>query len=209
MPWIILGIITSYLIGSIPTAFLFGKILKGIDIRKFGSGNIGATNALRVLGKGAGIAVLIIDVIKGAFPVIFIGDIILAKGVSLPSDILRILLGIACVFGHNWTVFLNFKGGKGVASTFGILIGLSLRISGFGIILGLTILTWVVTFISFRIVSLSSVIAAVALPAFMFLFNRSKGLIIFSFLIALFIILRHTPNLKRLFKGQESRLHFK
>ena len=205
---IILAVIISYLIGSIPTAYIFGRVLKGIDIRKFGSGNVGATNAFRVLGKRAGIAVLFIDVLKGIFPVIFIGDYILLKGPIIPSlDILRIILGLSCVAGHNWTLFLNFKGGKGVATTFGVLIGLSFKVYGFGMVLGLVILTWLITFIFVRIVSVSSVLAGIATPIFMILFNkRSKGLIFFGILVAIFIILRHLPNLKRFFQGKEKKL---
>jgi len=210
---LILAIAISYLVGSMPTAYIFGRLLKGIDIRNFGSGNVGATNALRVLGKGAGITVLFIDLLKGLLPVVFIGDYILFKGTELPSDVLRIVLGFCSILGHNWTVFLNFKGGKGVATTFGVLIGLALKIYGFNIILGLIILVWFLSFFVTRIVSISSVLAGITFPILMVLFKHSKGfsngLIFFSFLAAIFIILRHLPNLKRVVQGKEPRLTLK
>ena len=89
MPWIIPGIIISYLVGSIPTAYLFGRVLKNVDIRKFGSGNVGATNAMRLLGKKAGITVLLIDIIKGTLPVIFLADYILLTQPNFPAEFLR------------------------------------------------------------------------------------------------------------------------
>src|SRR3989338_6731967 len=113
MPWIILGICISYFIGSLPTAYIFGRVLKGIDIRKFGSGNVGATNALRVLGKPAGIAVLVLDIFKGVVAVLFLGNIIATRITGIPDVTLRVLLGFSCISGHNWTIFLRFKGGKG------------------------------------------------------------------------------------------------
>jgi glycerol-3-phosphate acyltransferase PlsY len=108
MPWIILGILVSYFIGSIPVAYLFGRLLKGIDIREFGSGNVGATNALRVLGKGAGITVLVLDILKGFIAVVFLGNFVAIKA-GIPEVTTRILLGLSCICGHNWTIFLRFE----------------------------------------------------------------------------------------------------
>ncbi|MDD5431799.1 MAG: glycerol-3-phosphate 1-O-acyltransferase PlsY [Candidatus Omnitrophica bacterium] len=209
MLWIILGIIVSYFIGSTPTAYLAGKLLKGIDIRKHGSGNVGATNALRVLGKRAGIIVLLIDCLKGVIPVVFISDIILSKMPGFNPELVRILFGVSSILGHNWTVFLNFKGGKGVATTFGVLIGLSFRIQGFALILGLVILSWFVTFFISRIVSLASLVSALIFPVLAIFLNHSRALLIFSLLTASFIIVRHKSNLKRLLQGKEPRLSFK
>jgi len=210
---IIIGIILSYLVGSIPTAYLFGKVLKGIDIRNFGSGNMGATNALRVLGKKAGITVLFIDIVKGLVAVVVLGDFVIAKTGIIDTNIIRIILGIAGIAGHNWTIFLGFKGGKGVATTFGVLIGLSLRIEGFAAILGIVILIWFVTFLTVRMISVASVICALAFPLCILLFRQAKGfqpsLVYFSFLSALFIVIRHLPNLKRVIQGKEPRLSFK
>jgi len=209
MLWIILGIIVSYLIGSIPTAYIFGRVLKGIDIRKFGSGNVGATNALRVLGKGPGIAVLVLDILKGFLPVIFLGNFLRSRIAFIPDETLRLILGLSCICGHNWTIFLGFKGGKGIATTFGVLLGLSLKITGLKLILGLVVLTWLVIFIIVRIVSVASVLAGIALPIYIILFKQPKVLIFASILLCIFIILRHKTNLKRVFQGKEPRLNFK
>lgn len=208
MPWIILAILISYLIGSIPTAYIFGRLLKGIDIRKFGSGNVGATNALRVLGKGPGITVLFLDILKGFVSVFFLGNLLALKVAGLSDESLRIILGLVCISGHNWTIFLGFKGGKGIAATFGVLLGLALKIAGLKVILGLIILTWLVTFIMLRVVSVASVLAGIALPIYMILFKHSHILIFSSIILSFFIILRHKSNLKRFFQGKEQRLTF-
>jgi len=208
MLWIILGIIISYLIGSIPTGYIFGRLLKGLDIRKFGSGNVGATNVLRVLGKWPGISVLILDVLKGFLPIIFLGNFIFPR-TTVSAEILYISLGISCIAGHNWTVFLGFKGGKGIATTLGVLLGLALKITGLNLILGLLILTWLLVFTLTRIVSFASIISALSLPLYMLLFKQSWIMISSSIILSIFVILRHKSNLIRLFQGKESRLTFK
>jgi len=206
MLWIILAITISYLIGSIPTAYIFGRLLKGIDIRKFGSGNVGATNALRVLGKPAGITILILDILKGFLVVVFLGNFIALRMMDISSETLRIILGLSCICGHNWTLFLKFKGGKGVATTFGVLLGLAIKIAGLKLVVGLAILTWLVIFIITRIVSLASVLTGISLPIYMMFFKQSFSLISLSIILSIFILLRHRANLKRLFQGKESRL---
>ncbi len=206
MVWIIIGIIISYLIGSIPTAYIFGYLLKGTDIRKFGSGNVGATNAFRTLGKWAGITVLLLDILKGFIVVFFLGNIPLLENTPLQDEVRRIILGLACIFGHNWTVFLKFKGGKGVATTLGVLLGLSLKVAGLEAVLGLALLTWVLVFALSRIVSLASLITSFSFPIYMFFFKQSGFLIFISILLAAFIILRHKANLKRILQGKEKPL---
>ena len=206
MPWIISGIIVSYLIGSIPTAYIFGRLLKGVDIRKFGSGNVGATNAVRVLGKPAGITVLILDILKGFLVVFFLGDFIVSKGMYTSAELLRTALGISCICGHNWTAFLRFKGGKGVATTFGVLLALGIKVGGVGLVVGLAIATWLVVFLLMRIVSLASVVTAISLPVYMIIFKQSYALISLGVILSLFIILRHKSNLKRIFQKQEKKL---
>ena len=205
MQWIILGIIASYLIGSVPTAYIFGRLLKGIDIRKFGSGNVGATNALRVLGKGPGAAVLILDILKDFIVVVYLGDFIIARSALISTEALRIILGLSCISGHNWTVFLQFKGGKGVATTLGVLLGLSVKIVGVKLILAIA-LTWFVVFLIARIVSVASVATGIAIPIYMLIFKQSLILILSGALLCIFIILRHVSNLKRFFQGKEKRL---
>ena len=206
MAWIIITIIGSYFLGSVPTAYIFGKLAKGIDIRKFGSGNVGATNAIRILGKGPGVTVLILDILKGCAAVILLGNLAAAKVAFISDELLRIILGISCICGHNWTIFLRFKGGKGVATTFGVLIALAVKISGFKIILGMTVLTWFVVFLIARIVSLASLLSGLALPLYMVLFKQSRILIVAGIILSIFIILRHKSNLKRILQGKEPRL---
>jgi len=206
MLWIILGILISYLIGSIPTAYIFGRALKRIDIRKFGSGNVGATNALRVLGKPAGIVVLVLDILKGFVTVFFLGNIIVARITGISDITTRVLLGLSCICGHNWTIFLKFKGGKGMATTLGVLLGLTVKVAGLKLIFALVILTWLVVFIITRIVSLASILSGITLPVYMFLFKQPRILICSSVLLSMFIILRHKSNLKRIFEGKEPRL---
>lgn len=205
MPWIITGILSSYLIGSIPTAYIFGRILKGIDIRKHGSGNVGATNAFRVLGKGYGITILLLDMFKGFVVVVFLGAFLSTKIAGAPAVSLRIGLGICCIFGHIWTVFLRFKGGKGVATTLGVFLGLSVVAVGMKLFL-CVILTWLLVFIITHIVSIASVVAAISLPIYLLLFNQPRVLIYSGILLCLLIVIRHKSNLKRFFQGKEPRL---
>ncbi|MBU0503746.1 MAG: glycerol-3-phosphate 1-O-acyltransferase PlsY [Candidatus Omnitrophota bacterium] len=205
MLWIIPALLVSYLIGSIPTAYIFAKVLKGIDIRKTGSGNVGATNAARILGKKTAIVILSLDILKGLLPVIFLGDLI-SPQVGLNQEVLRIMLGFSSIAGHNWTIFLGFRGGKGIATTLGVLLGLTVRLAGLKIVLIWVIITWVIAFIPFRIVSLASVISGLSLPVYSVLFKQSKIIFISSIVITVFIILRHKSNLQRLFQGKENRL---
>ena len=209
MLWIIVALLASYFLGSIPTAYLFGKVLKGIDIRKVGSGNVGATNAMRALGRGPGVVVLVLDILKGFITVIFLGNYFADKITLLQAQNLFILMGLCCICGHNWTVFLQFKGGKGIATTFGVLLGLAFKVSGLNIVIELIILIWFIVFFSFRMVSLASISAAVALPTLSLFFRQPLGLVLVSFLLCIFVIFRHKPNLERIFQGKEPRLYFK
>ncbi len=206
---IILGIIISYLIGSIPTAYIFGYLLKGIDIRKFGSGNVGATNVLRVLGRAPAITVLALDIFKGLAAAVFIADFIALKSLPIPPETLRVILGFSCIAGHNWTIFLGFKGGKGVASTLGVLLGLAARIAGFNLVFGLVILTWFAVFIPSRIVSLASLASGLSIPVYMVIFRQSRMMVISGIAIAIFIVLRHKANIRRILQGKELRTSFK
>lgn len=198
------ALIFSYLLGSIPTAYLVGKFTKGIDIRQHGSGNVGATNAFRILGKGPGIFVLVFDIIKGFLAVVVIGNV-LGLGDKI---IYRLLLGLAVISGHNWTLFLNFKGGKGIATTLGVLIGLTVKFpSLFPVVIGSTIV-WFIAFSISRYVSLSSIIAAISLPIFMFLTRQQLEMIVMGIVFSAFVIVRHRPNISRLLAGTETRMKF-
>jgi len=206
MLWTIAALLLSYLLGSIPTAYLLGKAIKGIDIRKVGSGNVGATNALRVLGKGAGITVLFLDIFKGFAAVILLADFFITKPHLWQEQNLRILMGLGCICGHNWSIFLQFKGGKGIAATFGALLGLAMKVPGLNIVIGWIILTWLLVFLASRMVSLASIIAALTLPIFCLFFKQPFPLTAVSLLLCIFVIIRHKANLARIFQGKESRL---
>jgi glycerol-3-phosphate acyltransferase PlsY len=190
----------SYLVGSIPTAYIFGKLIKGIDIREHGSGNVGATNAFRVLGKGPGTAVLIIDVFKGIIAVVVVA------GFLAPYALGLIAAAVAAVCGHNWTCFLNFKGGKGIATTLGVLIGLTVAIPEARPAVALCVLSWSLCFAVTGIVSISSLIAAVFLPVLMLVFNVPTSVVLLSVVFCVFVVFRHRPNIHRILIGQEPKV---
>jgi len=198
-----ISVVLAYLIGSIPVAYIFGRMLKGLDIREHGSGNMGATNAFRVLGKGPGTIVLILDIVKGIIPVTF-----LANAFGLGDALSLVIISVAAVAGHNWTIFLGFKGGKGMATSLGVLIGLAIQLPGLRIVLGLATLTWLVLFIIFGYVSLASIAAAVALPILMVAFEAPFPMKAMAIVLCIFIVFRHSANIRRLAKGQENRVSF-
>jgi len=198
---IAVSIILSYLLGAIPTGYLAGKMIKNIDIRQHGSKNMGATNVMRILGKGPGIAVLLIDILKGILPIVLCANIF-----DLREPLVLVAIGVASVIGHNWTVFLGFKGGKGVATTLGVLIGLSIEISGIRPVLAFTVGIWILLFFIFGYVSLASIAAGVALPILMVYFNAPFALKVMSIFLCIFIVFRHRSNISRLVSGQENRI---
>ncbi len=198
-----ISVVLSFLIGSIPVAYIFGRVLKGLDIREYGSGNMGATNAFRVLGKGPGTIVLILDIIKGIIPVTLVSN-----AFGLVDALSLVIIGVATVAGHNWTVFLGFKGGKGMATSFGVLIGLAIQFQGLRIVLLWVTMTWLALFLLFGFVSLASITAAVFFPILMVVFFEPFPLIIMSIVLCVFIVFRHRSNIKRLAKGQEPRVSF-
>ena len=200
---LIIGMLLSYLIGSIPTAYVFGKVYRGIDIREHGSGNVGATNAFRVIGKFPGTIVLLLDVLKGVLPIMVIGNVF-----GLEDAFSRILLGLAVVSGHNWTVFLKFKGGKGIATSLGVLIGLAVQFSSLRFVLLICLLTWACVFLATGYVSLASVIASIILPIAIFFTNQSPAIIVLGVVFCGFVVSRHRTNIKRLLEGSESRVRF-
>lgn len=195
------SIVVTYLIGAIPTAYIFGRVLKNLDIRKHGSGNVGATNAFRVFGKGPGVAVLIIDIVKGIIPTTLVADIF-----GLTDPLALVIIGLVAVAAHNWTVFLNFKGGKGIATSLGVLIGLTIQIPGLRSVLFCVLLSWITIFLVFGYVSLASIFAAVVLPSSMVIVNAPFVLIVMSIVLCTFIVFRHRTNITRLLQGKESRV---
>lgn len=198
---LVVGIIVGYLIGSIPTAYIFGKLLKGIDIRQYGSGNVGATNVFRVLGKIPGFIVLALDIYKGFWVVGIVSEVL---GLILVWE--RVILSLAVVVGHNYTIFLGFKGGKGVATSLGALIGLSFRIPSICPVLLVTMGVFLTVFLLSRIVSLSSLIAATCLPLLMFLTHQPVEIRVLGVIFAMFVIYRHKANIVRLMSGQEPKV---
>jgi glycerol-3-phosphate acyltransferase PlsY len=199
--YIVIAVFLGYLFGSIPSAVWVGKIFHGIDVREHGSGNAGATNVIRVLGWKTGIPVIIIDVAKGwlaaYLPVLFT----LSEKGSGQLTGLQIITGLAAIIGHIYPVFAGFRGGKGVGSTFGVLLALHplLTLCCLGVFL-------LVLFIT-GYVSVSSMSAGLAFPVLLFtLFNTPSLLFkIFSVFIAIALILTHKKNIKRLLNGEESR----
>lgn len=197
-------IATSYLIGSISPSIILGKILKGIDIREHGSGNAGSTNAFRVLGKWAGITVLLLDIFKGYFAVKFT-SLLAGENTIISSTLIYILSGFAAVTGHVWTLFHSFKGGKGVNTATGVLLALIPipTVLAAGIFLIALLIT--------RYVSLGSMLASLSLPIIL-LIQRQRGinvpleLIIFTLVISAFIIYTHRANIKRLMRGEENKV---
>ena len=198
---LVLALWVSYFLGAVPTAYIFGRVYKGIDIRKHGSGNVGATNVFRVLGKWPGIVVLVLDILKGVLAVTLVGDIF-----GLTQVWHRVVLALVVVSGHNWTVFLDFKGGKGIAASLGALIGLTLKIAVIRPVLFFTLLVWLVCFLSTGFVSLASIVAGVFLPVIMVLTNQEFPLVVLGAILCVFVVVRHRPNIKRLWDGQEPRV---
>jgi len=201
--WFFVVIIIAYFIGSLPTSIIVGKLLRGIDIRDYGSHNPGATNTFRVLGKKIGITVGLIDVFKGFFAVYFLPVLIPADG-GVSHEIRMIGAGIAVVSGHVWTVFAGFKGGKGVGTAFGVFLALAPLASLIALV------AWCVLVFSTGYVSLGSISAAVVLPLSIIvigLVNHSLSipLMVISVSVGILVIVRHRANISRLLKGEENR----
>jgi len=201
LPLLIAGFV-SYLIGSIPAGYIVGRIV-GIDIRTVGSGNIGATNVTRVLGKRYGYPVFIVDFLKGFTAVGM--SIMIAKRAQLvliPSEVFGVVGAVACVLGHSFPVWLGFKGGKGVAASAGALFGLMPFVAL------IAVAVWLIIFYLTRYVSVASMTAALAVPVtiltMMFLGQiGGTALLYFSICLAAVVIVRHRSNLSRLVRGTE------
>ena len=196
--------IVSYFIGSVPLGFIVGR-LSGVDIRKSGSGNIGATNVLRVLGKKYGYAVFFLDALKG-FAAVRIAHALVAAvpAASVYTDLFALLGAVICVVGHAFPIWLKFRGGKGVATSAGVIIGLMplAAIIVFPI--------WFIVFEISRYVSVASICAAISLPITIALFLKFKVmdstvLLYFSILLALVVVWQHRSNFSRLLNGTEQR----
>lgn len=194
---IILAVLTAYFIGSIPTGYIVVKLFTGQDIRTVGSGSTGATNVKRVMGKKWFFAVMLLDAFKGAVPVV-LAKIFATAFASL--GLIPVLCAIAVILGHSKSIFLNFSGGKSVASGVGTILALNWQV---GLIIAVV---WgVITYIS-RYVSLGSIIALSLSPVFMYLFNEPVAYVAYCILGAVYIVYLHRENIKRLLAGSESKV---
>ncbi len=193
IPTALLLLAIGYLLGSTPSGYLTGRWLKGIDLRDCGSGSTGATNVLRNVGKGPALAVFLVDVGKGALAVL------LAKSFGL-NDWMQVLAGLAALAGHIWPVWLGWKGGKAVATGFGMFLGLAwpVGLACFGMFMAVISI--------FRIVSLSSVVAALSLPLLMILSGQSAAYLSVSLVAMVLVLWRHRSNIQRLIAGTEPRI---
>lgn len=198
MPALIIILLTAiaYVIGSIPFGLLISKA-KGVDIRKQGSGNIGATNVLRCLGKPLGITCFVLDALKGFLPAA------LFPMIGKVDPTFGILFGTAAILGHNFPIFLNFKGGKGVATSAGVLLG----VAPLAVVIGL--LTWVIVFKTSGYVSLGSIIAALAVIATGWTAGYGSVIATALTLLGALTIYRHRENIKRLAAGTENKFQRK
>lgn len=200
---IIITFLVAYILGSIPISYIMGKLIKGIDIRNFGSGNAGATNALRILGTKVGVFTLIMDIAKG-FLAVNIARLIIHQ----PSDLILIITGLFAILGHIFTIFLKFKGGKGVATSAGVFIALV------PIPISIALFVFIVTVWLSKFVSLGSILAALTLFISELVINIRNSfaeleILIFIFIVVLFIIIRHKSNIQRLINGNENKISFK
>jgi acyl phosphate:glycerol-3-phosphate acyltransferase len=207
-------IVLSYIVGSIPTSLIYSKYIRGIDIRKHGSGNAGGTNVFRVLGWKPGVGVIAFDILKGYLAVAVIArlyyDPILPVSGTLIQEftIIQIIAGASAILGHIWTVFAGFNGGKGIATAAGMLIGIA------PVEFAVSVGVFAFVLLSSRFVSLGSISAAVAFPlTLVFRWNFFEVeiedysvLVYFSIVIASLMIFTHRSNIKRLLRGTENRL---
>ncbi len=202
-----LAIAASYFLGAVPFGLLVAR-LRGIDIRAVGSGNIGATNVFRAVGPGWGIFTLLCDILKGLVPALVFPMVVARVTAADAPSWLALACGCTAVAGHNWPVYIGFKGGKGVATTAGALVGIAPTP------LGLGVLTFAVVFGLTRYVSLGSVLASVVIPAAAWglLFRHPEnGALTPSVLtlLGIVVIAKHRANIARLFAGTESRIAFR
>lgn len=193
-----LVLLIAYLVGSIPFGLLIARWVAGVDVRTVGSGNVGATNVGRVLGKGGFAGVLLLDAAKGAAPVLLLPPLLATEPDRLA--LLAVLAGVGAILGHVFSVFLRFKGGKGVATTAGVIIALSpltaavtLAVFGLAVLLG-------------RMVSLASVVASLSFPLAVYAVEGTGPLLWMAVAVALLVVVRHRGNLARIAAGTEPRI---
>lgn len=202
----VLALFAAYILGSVPTSVWFGKIFYKVDLRDYGSGNAGATNALRVFGNKAGALILVLDALKG-FAAVYLSRFFGEASFTTENNyvIYQLILGSVALLGHVFPVFAGFRGGKGIATLVGIVIAL------FPQAVLICLVVFLVAFLPTRYVSLGSMAAAITFPIAVILILQSNltAEIIFSIAVAVFVPLTHHKNIKRLLKGQENKLIFR
>jgi glycerol-3-phosphate acyltransferase PlsY len=186
-------ILLSYLIGAVPTGLVLVRVLTGEDIRQHGSGNIGTVNVLRVAGPATAAAVLIVDILKGLIPVLLAAR-------TLGSPAAAVACGLTAIVGHNWSVFLGFQGGKGIATSLGVLLGLSWPAAAVAAVV------WIVVVAITRYASLGSLLAVASVPISLWRLHQPPEYVVFGIVAALFAIYRHRGNIQRLAAGTELRI---
>lgn len=195
------GLLVSYLLGAIPFGLVLGYLVRGVDVRAQGSGNIGATNVGRALGRPWAIVAFLLDAAKGWAPALFLPHAVLALGAEVESEwSLRVLYGFAAVCGHVWPVYLGFKGGKGVATFFGVLF------AGFWPIGLLAGVIWLAMAAIFRFSSLAALAAAAAAPLAALIGAEDFSALMFCGFLAVLIFIRHKQNIERLLAGTEPKI---
>ena len=205
---LIVIILFSYLVGSIPTSIIFSKVFRGIDIREHGSGNAGGTNAMRVLGWKLGLSVMLIDVLKGVVATLFVSQIRIDP-ISWQPEVVQIIAGLSAIFGHIWTLFAGFRGGKGVGTGAGMIVAL------YPVAALICLGIFFIVILIGRMVSVGSMIAALCLPIVLSIMSAyfdvavSPVLLYFSIFIAVLIVFTHRSNIKRIVKGEENKISFK
>ena len=201
---ILLFILFAYLTGAFPSAVWVGKVFYKIDVREFGSGNAGATNTFRVLGKKAGVPVLIMDIFKGW---ICVNYILFLTNIPQSADAvfeIQLAFGIAAVIGHLFPIYTGFRGGKGIATLLGLLIGLHAVAALY------SILVFVIVFITSKYVSLGSIIASIAFPILVILIlgSTNVSLNLFAFFVPILSLITHQKNIERLLRSKETKITF-
>jgi len=200
----LLFILLAYLTGAFPSAVWVGKTFYKIDVREFGSGNAGATNTFRVLGKKAGIPVLIMDIFKGWLSVNYISFLTNIPESAEAVFEIKLAFGIAAVIGHLFPIYTGFRGGKGIATLLGLLIGLHAVAALY------SILVFVIVFITSKYVSLGSIIASIAFPILVILIlgSTNVSLNLFAFFVPILSLITHQKNIERLLRGEEPKVKF-
>jgi len=199
-------LLLSYLLGSIPTSLLVVRIISGLDIREHGSGNAGATNVYRLLGIGPAVVVGLIDVGKGVLAALVVSHLQVGAPAPVSTVLLQLLAGGAAVIGHVWTVFAGFRGGKGIATAVGALAGIM------PVAVATTALVWLILLLSVRIMSVASMGAAIVLPVSVWIWESgqegaaAREMIWFTVGLAALILITHRRNIGRLLRGKENRL---